>query len=87
LLGIAFILILGRLDLRFRHGQQKLILSDCFYGLAFLTGVALSSVDTVQWRNGIFAANLDFGNLQWNVADEIKVPVLKVGSLLKDEAD
>ncbi|KAK7218334.1 hypothetical protein V2G26_006337 [Clonostachys chloroleuca] len=67
LVGIALILGLARLDLRFNHHQQGFILRDLFYLFALATALTNTAIDTALWHRGIgvFEEDVDLGVVQW----------------------
>ncbi|VUC30294.1 unnamed protein product [Clonostachys rosea] len=68
LIGIAIVLGLARLDLRFNHRQEGFILRDLFYFFALATAITNTAIDTALWHRGIgvFEEDVDFGVVQWS---------------------
>ncbi|VUC27258.1 unnamed protein product [Clonostachys rosea] len=76
LISIAFILGLGRLDLRFHHHQQGFFLRDIFYFTALATGLVNTSIDTWLWTDGVelYEETADY----WDAPADAMVRTLKL---------
>ncbi|CAH0021659.1 unnamed protein product [Clonostachys rhizophaga] len=78
LIGIAFLLGLARLDLRFHHHQSGFILRDIFYFSALAVGLVNTSIDTALWTSGIEL--YEETNDTWSGPEDLMVRALKVGA-------
>ncbi|CAH0047113.1 unnamed protein product [Clonostachys solani] len=76
LIGIAFMLGLARLDLRFHHHQSGFFLRDIFYFSALTVGLVNTSLDTALWTSGIEL--YEETNDTWAGPEDVMVRALKV---------
>ncbi|CAG9936856.1 unnamed protein product [Clonostachys rosea f. rosea IK726] len=85
LIGIALLLGLARLDLRFNHHQQGFILRDLFYSFALATALTNTAIDTALWHRGIgvFEEDVDFGVVQWKAPRDNIIAAFRIRLLLR----
>ncbi|KAF7546108.1 hypothetical protein G7Z17_g8658 [Cylindrodendrum hubeiense] len=78
LIGIAFCLIIARLNLRLNHLGGGLLLSDGFILAAFASGIALNAVDITLYLHGVYKANVDFELSQYTAPADKLVETYKI---------
>ncbi|KAK1994666.1 hypothetical protein LX36DRAFT_660386 [Colletotrichum falcatum] len=77
LIGIAFCLILARLNLRVSYRRSGFVLSDAFIVVAFAAGLSLNAVDVRLHRRGIYDPSIDFRMTTWVAPEEETVDVYR----------
>ncbi|KAK2043714.1 hypothetical protein LZ31DRAFT_554970 [Colletotrichum somersetense] len=75
LIGIAFCLIIARINLRIFHLKSGFVLSDVFIAVAFAAGLSLNAVDITLYHAGIYEASVDFRLTTWVASEAESVRV------------
>ncbi|KAK2026931.1 hypothetical protein LX32DRAFT_593695 [Colletotrichum zoysiae] len=77
LIGIAFCLIVARINLRVFHLKSGFVLSDVFIAVAFAAGLSLNAVDVTLYHAGIYEASVDFRMTTWVASEAESVRVYR----------
>ncbi|GKT83873.1 hypothetical protein Ct61P_01723 [Colletotrichum tofieldiae] len=81
-IGIAFCLVLARINLRIFHLKSGFVLSDAFIAGAFAAGIGLNAVDITLYLRGVYEADIDFKMTNWVATEEESVYVYRVSDLV-----
>ncbi|KAK2056197.1 hypothetical protein LY76DRAFT_163602 [Colletotrichum caudatum] len=76
-IGVAFCLIVARVNLRIFHLKSGFVLSDVFIAVAFAAGLSLNAVDATLYRAGIYEASVDFRMTTWVASEAESVRVYR----------
>ncbi|KZL87476.1 hypothetical protein CI238_03981 [Colletotrichum incanum] len=76
-IGIAFCLIIARLNLRLFHLKAGFVLSDAFIAGAFAAGVGLNAVDITLYLRGVYEPDIDFRMTNWVATEEESIYVYR----------
>ncbi|KAK1979280.1 hypothetical protein LZ30DRAFT_182481 [Colletotrichum cereale] len=82
LIGIAFCLILARINLRIFYLKSGFVISDAFIAAAFAAGISLNAVDLTLYFRGIYDSYIDFRMTTWVASEAESVHVYRALYLL-----
>ncbi|KAK1974725.1 hypothetical protein LZ30DRAFT_393926 [Colletotrichum cereale] len=78
LIGIAFCLIIARLNLRLFHLKSGFSLSDAFTAVAFAAGIFQNAIDILLYLRGVYEPYIDWKLNDWVASEEESVYVYKM---------